>query len=159
MKTEFAIDPVAFRSAARRNLLLRASFVIGLVAALGMAARIWVPPERMTLAWSFALTLMAIYAAVEVSAMHWARRGMPAMRVRLGPRELECWVGASRYPLAYRDLNIVRVVERKGSIRRIDLKAAGGARVRLAGFEDMDGLAHALSTCLAEARADSQASA
>lgn len=156
METEFAIDPIAFRAAARRNLLLRASFVVGLVAALGMAASAWVPPERMNLAWSFALTVMAVYAAVEVSALQWARRSMPAMRVRLGTNELECWIGASRYPLAYRELSIVRVIERKGAVRRIDLKLASGARLRLAGFENMNRLAQVLIACVAEARADSQ---
>lgn len=154
MKTEFVIDPVAFRNAARRSLLLRASFVIGLVTALGLAASAWVPPQRATLTWSFALTLIAVYATVEASSLAWARRSTPAMRVRLGAHELECWIGGVRYPLAYRDLSVTRVVERGGAVRRIDLKTTTGARLRLAAFEDMTGLAHSLTACMAQARAE-----
>jgi hypothetical protein len=154
MKTEFTVDPDALREAARRRLLLRAGVAVGLVAAFGLAVGLWLPQEYRTLAFSFALTLSAVYAAVEISALQWSKRGAPAMRVRLGKTELECWIGAIRYPLPYAELSITRIVQRRGLIKRIDLKGKGGARLQLAGFDDMETLAKALAASLVAVRAD-----
>lgn len=158
MKTEYAIDPRAFRDAERRGLTLRMGIVAALLLALALAVYTWIPGTYRQLAWPFALTVIVVYAAVEVSSLKWTRRLTPKTRLHLGRDELECFIGLTRYRIAYRELSIARVVERDGQVRRIDLKTSAGARLRLAGFEQMNDLAAALGACLVGARADSDES-
>lgn len=153
--TEFHIDQAAVRTAARRSLLIRLGLVILLVAVFGAAVNSWVPPDSLRLAWSFALTSCAVYAGVEVVSLQWAKRSAPTMVLRLGTNSLECWIGAVRHSIPYRELSITRVgTSSKGAVRSIELHREKGERVVLAGFSDMDGLAQALTTQLAAVRAD-----
>lgn len=155
LATEFHIDPAAVRTAARRSLLIRLGAVILLVAVFGMAVNAWVPPQHLRIAWSFALTSFAVYAGVEVVSLQWARRSAPTMVLRLGTNALECWIGAVRHSMPYRELSITRVnTGSGGAVRSIELRRRQGERVVLAGFADMDGLAQALTTQLAAVRAD-----
>ncbi|MGQ0698494.1 MAG: hypothetical protein ACT4PZ_09645 [Panacagrimonas sp.] len=153
--TEFQIDRNAVRRAGQRRLLFRAGFAGVLVALFGAAVSAWVPESRGALAWSFALTVIAVYAGVEVSAMQWARRSAPTMVLRLTPTTLECWIGPGHYALAYRDLTITRLHASRNAVRSIELRNAKGEKVVLAGFCNMDALAQALTANIAGARADS----
>lgn len=152
--TDFEIDQAAVRTASRRRLLIRMGVMVALVALFGAGVSRWVPDQYITLAGSFALTLMAVYAAVEVSALQWARRSAPTMVLRLGSKGLELWIGSGRHVLPYGDLDITRVDQSAGRVRSIELSNRNGERVVLAGFVRMDELAQALTASIAETRAD-----
>lgn len=153
--TEFHIDQAAVRTAARRGLLIRVGTMILLVALFGAVVNAWVPAQHLRLAWSFALTSFAVYAGVEVVALQWARRSAPTMVLRLGANALECWIGAVRHAMPYRELSIARVsMGSNGAVRSIEIHRERGERVVLAGFADMDGLAQALTANLTGVRAD-----
>ena len=153
-RTEFQIDRLAVRAAARRRLLFRITIAAVLVGMFGIAVDLWLPEKRHMLAWSFAITLAAVYAAVEVSALGWARRSAPTMVLRLSAKGLELWIGAGHHVIPWRDLRIVRVHEHQGQVREIALDSKDSGPVRLAGFQHMDELAQALTANIAQARAD-----
>lgn len=152
---EFHIDPLAMRTAARRSLLIRVGVMILLVAASGAAVNAWVPQNYLRLAGSFVVTIVAVYAGVEVVALQWTRRSAPTMVLRLDNKGLEFWIGTMRHSIPYRELSIASVSNHQsGAVRSIELKALKGERVVLAGFQDMNGLAEALTANLAQVRAD-----
>lgn len=153
-RTEFEIDRNAVRAASRRRLLVRVGIVAVLLALFGAAVNTWVPEKRITLAWTFALTLAAVYAAVEVSALQWARRSAPTMVLRLSARGLELWIGAGHHVIAWRDLRIRRIRESTDGVRAIELESPESGPVTLAGFQHMDELAQALTSNIAQVRAD-----
>lgn len=156
-RREFQVDRKAVMAATRRRLLLRLAAVALLVALFGAAVNTWVPDHGRHLAWSFASLLIAVYAAVEVSALQWARRAAPTMVLRLRADAIEMWIGTACHRLPYAGLSLVRVRHRGGdggAVRSLELRAAEGGRVVIAGFQDMDELARALTTAIAETRAD-----
>lgn len=152
---EFHIDPTALRTAARRALLIRVGVMILLVAASGAAVNAWVPENYLRLAGSFVVTIVAVYAGVEVVSLQWSRRSAPTMVLRLDPQGLEFWIGTMRHSIPYRELSLTSVSnDSRGAVRSIELQAEKGERVVLAGFQDMNGLAEALTATLAQVRAD-----
>lgn len=153
-RSEFEIDRPAVRAEARTRLLIRISVLIVLIGVFGLAVNAWVPDKSRTLAWSFAITLAAVYAAVEVSALGWSRRSAPTMVLRLSEHGLELWIGPGRHLMRWTDLRIVRVKVREGRVRAIELDSRDTGRVRLAGFRHMDELAQALTANIAAQRAD-----
>lgn len=155
---EFAIDPAAVRAASLRGLLIRLGAVIVLVASFGAVVNTWVPPAMQRVAWSFAVAILAVYAAVEVSSLRWARRSAKTMVLRLAPDALELQIGVGRHRMPYSDLAIARLRQSGGKVRAIELKSREHGRVSLAGFRGMDQLAEALTAAIAEARADERSS-
>ena len=151
---EFEIDPAAVRAASWRRVLIRAGVLLVLIALLGAAAETWLPPQARRLAWSFAVAIFAVHAAVELSALRWARRSAPTMVLRLSAVALELWIGATRHRMPWTDLGIARVRGSRGAIRSIELHSRHHGRVVLAGFRDMDALAQALTAAIAQAHAD-----
>ena len=151
---EFQIDPKAVRQAARRSLLLRAGIALAILAAFALGVNAWVPAKRITLAWSFMLSLAAVYAAVELSALQWAKRSAPTMVVRLTTSAMELWIGAGRHPVPYTTLSIEKVQRKGNSVRSIQLRTSDSGRFALTGFFDMDGLADELVSRVAGARSD-----
>lgn len=151
---DFQIDPMAVRQAARRNLLLRAAAVLSLLAVFALTVDTWVPNKRITLAWSFALSLVAVYLAVEISALQWAKRSAPTMVVRLTANSMELWIGAGRHPVPYTSLSIERVRRAGSSVRSIHMRTTDSGRFALTGFFDMDRLADELVSRVAGARSD-----
>lgn len=151
---EFHIDPKAVREAARRSLMLRAGIVFGLLVLFALGADSWVPAKRMTLAWSFALSLAAVYAAVEISALQWAKRSAPTMVVRLTSQAMELWIGTGRHAVPYSSLSIDKVQRKHTAVRSIQLRTNDSGRFALTGFFDMDGLADELVSRVAGARSD-----
>lgn len=158
LRREFEIDPDAVRAASRRSLLLRLAGVCVLVALFGAAVNTWVPEGSRRMTWSFAVAILAIYAAVEVSSLQWARRSAQSMVLRLAPDALELWIGANSHRMPYTGLAISRVRQSGGSVRAIELRDNNRARVALAGFRDMDLLAESLTAAIASARADTRPS-
>ena len=151
---EFHIDPAAVRLAAQRSLLLRAGIVLGILAAFALSIDAWVPPKHITLAWSFALSLAAVYVAVEISALQWAKRSAPTMVVRLTSRAMELWIGTGRHAVPYATLSIDKVQRRGNAVRSIHLRTSDSGRFALTGFFDMQGLADELVSRVAGARSD-----
>jgi hypothetical protein len=151
---EFEVDPAAVRHAARQRLLLRFTAVAGLTALVGAAVNFWLAPERGAMAWSFAFTILAVYAAVEVSALQWARRSAPTMVLRLTAEAIELWIGSGHHRMPYRDLKIHRVRWSGNRVRSIELRDRQRGRVRLSGFRRMDELAEQLTARMAQTRAD-----
>lgn len=144
-------------AATRRRLLLRLALVVLLVALFGAAVNAWVPERSHHLAWSFSALLIAVYAAVEVSALQWARRAAPTMVLRLHADAIEMWIGTVCHRLPYAQLSLERVRYQRGdgrAVRSLELRGAAGARVMIAGFQDMDELARALTAAIAGTRAD-----
>ena len=154
LRREFEIDPAAVRAASRRSLLIRLAGVIVLVALFGIAVNHWVPEASRRMVWSFAVAILAVYAAVEVSSLQWARRSAQSMVLRLAPDALELWIGANRHPMPYADLSIARVRLSGTAVRSVELRSGGSGRVVLAGFRDMDALAESLTAAIAACRAD-----
>lgn len=147
--TEFHIDPAAFLRAAWLRLVLRTAAVAVLLCALAWAAGTYLDPRRSSFYWSAATALLFVYAAVEFSALRWAKRSAPVMVVRLTPRGLECWVGANCHPLPWAEISPPRVRHWRGRVSRIDVRDGKGRGVRLAGFRDMDALASGIVSHLA----------
>ncbi|MCC2658809.1 MAG: hypothetical protein K0Q76_3917 [Panacagrimonas sp.] len=161
MKTawrEFGVDRHAVMTASIRRLLLRVVVVALLVALFGAAVNAWVPERTRMMAWSFAALLIAVYAAVEMSSLQWARRAAPTMVLRLRADAIEMWIGTACHRLPYAQLSLQRVRYHgggsSGAVRSLELRSAEGGRVVIAGFQDMDELARALTAAIAEARAD-----
>lgn len=159
LRREFEIDPDAVVAASRRSLLVRAGGVLLLVALFGAVVNTWVPQTMHRVAWSFAVAILAVYAAVEVSSLRWARRSAKTMVLRLAPDALELQIGVGRHRMPYADLGIARVRLSGGKVRRVELHSAHNGRVALAGFRNMDELAESLTAAIAQARADSGTSA
>lgn len=156
-RRDFEVDRAAVMAAARRRLLLRIAVVALIVAVFGAVVNIWVPERSRNLPWSFAAMLIAVYAAVEVSSLQWARRAAPTMLLRLLPDAIEMWIGAERHRVPYAGLSLMRVRHRGGdggAVRSLELRGPDGGRVVIAGFQDMDELARALTSAIAESRAD-----
>lgn len=153
-RTEFEIDRPAVRAAARTRLLIRISVMVLLIGVFGAVVNAWVSDKSTTLAWSFAITLAAVYAAVEVSALGWSRRSATTMVLRLNDQGLELWIGPGWHLMRWTDLRIVRVKVREGRVRAIELDSRDTGRVRLAGFRHMDELVQALTANMAAQRAD-----
>lgn len=144
-------------AATRRRLLLRLSGVALIMAMFGGAVNAWVPDHIRHLAWSFAALLIAVYAGVEVSSLQWARRAAPTMVLRLRADAVEMWIGTACHRLPYAGLSLMRVRHHDGeggAVRSLELRGADGGRVVIAGFQDMDELARALTAAIAETRAD-----
>lgn len=155
LRREFEIDPDAVVAASRRSMLVRGGAAIGLVALLGAVVNTWVPQSFHRVAWSFAVAILAVYAAAEVSSLRWARRSAKTMVLRLAPDALELQIGVGSHRMPYTDLGIARVRQSGGKVRRIELHSAHNGRVALAGFRNMDELAESLTAAIAQARADS----
>jgi hypothetical protein len=156
-RREFLVDREAVMAATRRRLLLRFAVVVVIVATFGAGVDAWVPAHSRMLAWSFAALLIAVYAAVEVSSLQWARRAAPTMVLRLRPDAIEMWIGTGCHRLPYAQLSLERVRYHGSdgsSVRSLELRGAEGGRVVIAGFQDMDELARALTAAIAESRAD-----
>lgn len=157
-RREFRVDRDAVVSASIRRLLLRVAAVAVIVALFGAAVNIWVPAKSQMMAWSFAALLIAVYAAVEVSSLQWARRAAPTMVLRLRPDAIEMWIGTGCHRLPYAQLSLERVRYHgggnSGAVRSLELRGDKGGRVLIAGFQDMDELARALTAAIAETRAD-----
>lgn len=137
--------------------MLRIIVVALIVAVFGTVVNIWVPERSRHLAWSFAAMLIAVYAAVEVSSLQWARRAAPTMLLRLLPDAIEMWIGTQGHRMPYAGLSLVRVRHQRGdggAVRSLELRGPDGGRVVIAGFQDMDELARALTAAIAETRAD-----
>lgn len=158
LRREFEIDPAAVRAASRRSLLTRVAALLVVVALFGLAVNLWMPEASRRVAWSFAVAILAVYAAVEVSSLQWARRSAPTMVLRLAPDALDLWVGAVRHRMPYSDLGIARVRLAGGAVRSIALDSRDSGRVELSGFRNMDELAESLTAAIAEARADVKSS-
>lgn len=154
-RTEYEIDRNAVRAAARTRLLIRIGVMVVVIGLFGAAVSAWVPADRRTLAWSFAITLAAVYAAVEVSALGWSRRSAPTMVLRLSAKGLELWIGPGRHVIPWQELSIRRVREREGRVQVIELDSKDSGPVRIAGFQHMDELAQSLTANIAAVRADS----
>lgn len=152
--SEFAVDRQAVRRAAGRRLFIRIVVVAALLALYGAVVHAWVGAEHQSLAWSFAFTVAAVYAAVEVSALGWSRRSAPTMRLCLTEQGLELWIGTGHHLLPWQELRMVRVRNRKGRAQIVELESQVSGAIRLAGFERMDELAQALTAQLAAHRAD-----
>lgn len=143
--------------ATRRRLLLRIAVVAVIVAAFGAGVNTWVPTASRHLAWSFAGLLLAVYAAVEISSLQWARRAAPTMVLRLRDDAIEMWIGTACHRLPYAQLSLERVRyhgAHGGAVRSLELRGDRNARVVIAGFQDMDELARALTSAIAGTRAD-----
>lgn len=157
-RREFGVDRKAVAAASVRRLLLRVAVVAVIVALFGAGVNAWVPAASRMLAWSFAALLIAVYAAVEVSSLQWARRAAPTLVLRLRDDAIEMWIGAQCHRLPYAGLSLLRMRYRgggaSGAVRSLELGNAEGGRVVIAGFQDMDELARALTAAIAEARAD-----
>lgn len=154
-RRDFLVDRRAVMAAARGRLLLRLAAVALLVALFGAAVAAWVPEPGRHLAWSFAALLIAVYAAVEISALQWARRAAPTMVLRLREDAIEMWIGTACHRLPFAGLTLVRARQgRDGTIRSLELRGADGGRVVIAGFQDMDLLAQTLTAAIAATRAD-----
>jgi hypothetical protein len=154
---EFKVDRQAIQVATRRRLLLRVAMMAVLVALFGAAVDAWVPERSRHIAWGFAALLITVYAAVEVSSLQWARRAAPTMVLRLRDDAIEMWIGTDCHRLPYAGLALVRVRHHGGdggAVRSLELRAAEGGRVVIAGFQEMDELARALTAAIAETRAD-----
>ncbi len=158
-RREFDIDPAAVRAASLRGLLLRLGAVVVLVALFGAGVNASAPPAMQRVAWSFAVAILAVYAAVEVSSLRWARRSARTMVLRLAPDALELQIGVGAHRMPYSDLAIARLRQSGGRVRAIELESREHGRVGLAGFRNMDELAEALTAAIAEARADKKKSA
>lgn len=153
-RIEFEIDRNAVRAAARQRLFLRISIMVVLIGVFGAMVDLWAPEKQQMLAWSFAITLGAVYAAMEVSALGWARRSAPTMALRLSAKGLELWIGPGRHLIPWHGLKIVRLQERDGRVRMIELDSEDSGPVRLAGFQHMEELAQSLTANIAQSRAD-----
>lgn len=156
LRREFEIDPAAVRAASRRSLLLRLCGVVVLVALFGAAVNTWIPESSRRMTWSFAVAILAVYAAVEVSSLQWARRSAQSMVLRLAPDALELWIGANSHRMPYTELAIAHVRQSGGVVKTIELRGGNSGRVALAGFHDMDALAESLTAAIASARADTR---
>ena len=160
-RREFLVDRLAVMAATRRRLFLRLAAVAVLVALFGAAVDAWVPERSRHLAWSFAALVIAVYGAVEVSSLQWARRAAPTMVLRMRDDAIEMWIGTACHRLPYAGLSLVRVRHHGGdggAVRSLELRSAeGGGRVVIAGFQEMDELARALTAAIAQTRADRDA--
>lgn len=156
-RREFQVDRKAVMAATRRRLLLRIAAVAVIVAAFGAGVNAWVPDASRHLAWSFAGLMIAVYAAVEVSSLQWARRAAPTMVLRLREDAIEMWIGSACHRLPYAQLSLERVRYHGadgGTVRSLELRGDRNARVVIAGFQDMDELARTLTSAIAGTRAD-----
>lgn len=156
-RREFLVDRRAVAAAAIRRLLMRMTVLAILAALFGAAVDAWVPEKSRVLAWSFAALLITVYAAVEMSALQWARRAAPTMVLRLREDAIEMWIGTACHRLPFANLSLQRVRHERGeggAVRSLELRAAEGGRVVIAGFQHMDELARALTAAIAATRAD-----
>jgi hypothetical protein len=155
---EFLVDRKAVMAETRRRLLLRFGAVAVLVAAFGAGVNAWAPEPLRLSAWSFAALLIAVYAAVEVSSLQWARRAAPTMVLRLRAEAMEMWIGTACHRLPFAQLSLERVRYHggadSGAVRSLELRGTERGRVVIAGFQDMDELARVLTAAIAAARAD-----